>query len=96
MNKFYVKKSLRIAAFKLGTDTLPDWFKKEMNVSVWLLEGTQGRLLGAKIETLEGVMIAQPGDYLLQGIKGEIYPCKPDIFEASYNQAPDLIVEDFC
>lgn len=37
-----------------------------------------------KITTLEGVMIADIGDYIIKGIKGEFYPCKPDIFEASY------------
>lgn len=36
------------------------------------------------ISTLEGVMTAQVGDYIIRGIKGELYPCKPDIFEASY------------
>ena len=38
----------------------------------------------SKIETTEGTMTASPGDYIIQGIKGEFYPCKPDIFEASY------------
>ncbi|CCM77106.1 hypothetical protein [Rhizobium mesoamericanum] len=37
--------------------------------------------------TLEGVMIAQPGDYIIQGVKGELYPCKPDIFAATYDPA---------
>lgn len=36
------------------------------------------------IPTLEGVMRAQPGDYIIKGVKGEFYPCKPDIFEATY------------
>lgn len=36
------------------------------------------------IETLEGRMIASPGDWIIKGIKGECYPCKPDIFEATY------------
>lgn len=36
------------------------------------------------IHTLEGVMSASKGDYVIQGIKGELYPCKPDIFEATY------------
>ena len=39
------------------------------------------------IETLEGLMIAQPGDWIIRGIKGEFYPCKPDIFEATYEPA---------
>lgn len=36
------------------------------------------------IHTLEGVMIASPGDFIIRGIQGEFYPCKPDIFHASY------------
>jgi len=36
------------------------------------------------IETLEGVMFASPGDWIIKGVKGEFYPCKPDIFEATY------------
>ena len=40
-----------------------------------------------KIETLEGVMAANVGDYIIKGVKGEFYPCKPDIFEATYELA---------
>lgn len=36
------------------------------------------------IETLEGTMLADLGDWLICGVKGELYPCKPDIFEATY------------
>lgn len=36
------------------------------------------------IPTLEGVMFANPGDYIVKGIRGEFYPCKSEIFEASY------------
>ena len=39
------------------------------------------------IQTLEGTMRAQFGDWIIRGIKGEIYPCKPDIFEATYEPA---------
>ena len=39
------------------------------------------------IETLEGTMRADPGDYIIKGIKGEPYPCKPDIFVATYEKA---------
>lgn len=37
------------------------------------------------IRTLEGVMCAQPGDWIIRGVKGELYPCKPDIFAATYD-----------
>lgn len=36
------------------------------------------------IDTLEGVHIVCPGDWIITGIQGEFYPCKPDIFEATY------------
>lgn len=36
------------------------------------------------IETLEGSMIARPGDWIIRGVKGEFYPCKPDVFAATY------------
>lgn len=36
------------------------------------------------IATLEGPLRAAPGDYIIKGIKGEFYPCKPDIFAATY------------
>lgn len=36
------------------------------------------------IETLEGTMFASPADWIIKGVKGELYPCKPDIFEATY------------
>jgi hypothetical protein len=39
-----------------------------------------------QIKTLEGVMIAIPGDYIIKGVKGEVYPCKPDVFEATYEK----------
>lgn len=36
------------------------------------------------IKTLEGVMLASIGDYIIKGVQGEFYPCKPGIFEATY------------
>jgi hypothetical protein len=39
------------------------------------------------IRTLEGDMIAADGDWIICGVKGELYPCKPDIFEATYERA---------
>ena len=44
------------------------------------------------IETLEGSMIAEPDDWIIQGIKGELYPCKPDIFEATYDRVTDDVI----
>lgn len=41
------------------------------------------------IKTLEGVMAASPGDWIIRGVQGEYYPCKPDIFEATYEAVED-------
>ncbi len=43
-------------------------------------------LTGVVIETLEGNMTADKGDYIIKGVKGEFYPCKPDIFELTYEK----------
>lgn len=40
-----------------------------------------------KIETLEGVMDASIGDFIIKGVNGEFYPCKPDIFKKTYDAA---------
>lgn len=40
-----------------------------------------------EIKTLEGTMRADKGDWIIQGVKGEFYPCKPDIFAATYDPA---------
>lgn len=43
--------------------------------------------IGINIKTLEGTMLAMPGDWIITGVKGEVYPCKPDIFAATYDPA---------
>ncbi len=40
------------------------------------------------IPTLEGEMTAQLGDWIIRGVQGEFYPCKPDIFDATYEPVP--------
>jgi len=48
------------------------------------LEDENGRRPILVIETLEGDHRAEPGDWIIKGVKGEFYPCKPDIFEMTY------------
>lgn len=55
--------------------------------------GMVGTKVGfAIIETLEGQMTAEVGDWIIRGVQGEFYPCKPDIFAATYElvETPDL------
>ena len=48
-----------------------------------------GEKIQLQIPTLEGLMTADENDWIIKGIKGEIYPCKPDIFEATYEKVED-------
>lgn len=44
------------------------------------------RVVGILIKTLEGDMLANLGDWIIRGVKGEHYPCKPDVFDATYER----------
>ena len=64
---------------------IPDWFAQPwMNKTIDRDPDDRTKL---NIKTLEGVMQASPGDWIIRGVKGEIYPCKPDIFAATYDPA---------
>ena len=55
---------------------VPSWlFNEDIK---WYTDGH------AEVRTLEGTMRAEVGDWLIRGVKGEVYPCKNDIFEATY------------
>jgi hypothetical protein len=43
-----------------------------------------------EIETREGTVVGEPGDYLLVGVDAEVYPCDPEIFDATYDRVADL------
>lgn len=47
------------------------------------------------VKTLEGYLIAKSGDYIIRGLEGELHPCKPDIFKASYDTAPESTIRTF-
>jgi hypothetical protein len=49
-----------------------------------LLGGETSETIGLVIPTLEGVMLARQNDWIIKGVQGELYPCKPDIFEQTY------------
>lgn len=76
----FKKKPVVIEAIQFdGTDESCDWLLPQLQ------EGSIGRSLNKlHIKTLEGVITADVGDWIIKGINGEFYPCKPDIFEATY------------
>lgn len=75
----YRKKPVAIEAFCLGVDFIPDWFMDRVSTNEIILRGERNDLRHADINTLEGTMRGDKGDYIIRG-----YPCKPDIFAATY------------
>jgi len=88
---YYRKKPVVIEAFKWTGDQHqtddPEWIVKAIkDKKVWFNnQGTEQ--CNMEIDTLEGNHIADRGDYIIKGVKGELYPCKPDIFEMTYEIA---------
>ena len=77
----YRKKPVVVEAFRNGFDERPEWIDDA------IIEGKIRDVNGVlAITTLEGIMNADIGDYVIKGVKGEIYPCKPDIFEQTYEK----------
>lgn len=79
MTNKYVKKPIPIEAFQFGIDVEPEWFKPLCIIDA----GEPPRKKGC-IETLEGAMWFWEGDYVIKGIREEIYPCREDIFKETY------------
>jgi hypothetical protein len=77
------------AHIMMGEDwySLPEWFrdaydgKNEAGVKTVISLNNPPRI---DVVTLEGVMTANIEDWIIKGVKGELYPCKPDIFKATY------------
>lgn len=86
----YIKKPVVIEAIKYDGEN-----KVEVQEFVGkYLDFTKNKQL--KIDTLEGERLANKGDYIIKGVKGEFYPCKPDIFEKTYeaiNKNKKLFIE---
>lgn len=80
----YRKKPVVIEAWKIDSNDrkMPEWVFASNRVQ-WR-DGGGTKL---EIETLEGIMVGNKGDYLIKGVAGELYPCKPDIFEMTYEPA---------
>lgn len=89
----YRKKPIVIEAYRI-----PLLNQEPSPAPVWLMTALiDGKVKGdyetklLYIQTLEGEMTGSPGDWIIQGVKGEIYPCKPDIFEATYDAEPTAV-----
>jgi hypothetical protein len=93
----YRKKPVVIEAFQMTKERRwdnsewPNWlnmaWQREIGEegAMWCVDGGEELFCG----TLEGQHAITFGDFIIQGVKGEIYPCKPDIFESTYERVDD-------
>ena len=85
----YIKKPVVIEAFQFGEEKPLDWFDEACESGVARVYINEDGDMCAKIETLEGTHRANMEDYIIHGVKGELYPCKPDIFAMTYERVED-------
>lgn len=64
----------------IGSDGLP---------AGWVVKSVAGHVGVLVVPTLEGFHMAMPGDWIIRGVKGEYYPCKPEIFEMTYESVDE-------
>lgn len=90
----YRKKPITIQAMQfVGSEDsakqVADWMTEQgaPGISNFAGQGDDSQAPVLMIETLEGTMKANAGDWIIRGVKGEFYPCKPEIFEATYEAA---------
>ena len=86
------KKPVVVEAFQWFGDERqtedPAWIVRALETGkARIIKGDEPHLA---IATLEGTMTADPGDWIIKGVNGELYPCKPDIFEKTY----EILEED--
>ena len=80
----YRKKPVVISAFQWGVDEVPGWWFARS--ASFLVDVQTGSVF---IPTLEGTHEAKLKDFIIMGICEELYPCKPDIFEATYEKVEE-------
>lgn len=81
-NKPVEVEAVKFLGVDQGFKERPDWLLKAIYIDEKIrFFGTVDKL---DIDTLEGTIQASAGDYIIKGVSGEFYPCKPDIFEKTY------------
>jgi len=84
----YRKKPIVIDAYefqnRIGEDNRPKWIIVAAQMGVIKFKDKREGPPHLEIEALEGTMIANVGDWIIKGVHGELYPCKPEIFAATY------------
>lgn len=81
----YRKKPVVVEAIQWTGDNIRDVERFMFPAQPVYMNGFVDRDEFVGIQTLEGLMVARKSDWIIRGLKGELYPCKPDIFTATYD-----------
>jgi hypothetical protein len=81
----YIKKPIIVEAIRW---TGKNWNELENFCPYGLTQLTRNGLISITVDTLEGKLHAKVGDWIIKGVEGEFYPCKPDIFKKTYEEVP--------
>jgi hypothetical protein len=84
MVKKFRKKPVVIEAMQFRSGMLADEITAFVTCDLSMSQGDGEEVFLMEIETLEGEMSVSDGDWIIKGVNGEFYPCKPDIFEKTY------------
>lgn len=94
----YVKKPIIIEAFKYegdlianGENCIPSWAIEAYENGILYYKETDDNSSELFAKTLEGDMLCEVGCYIIQGVEGEIYSCRSDIFDKTYEKVKDSI-----
>lgn len=87
--KLYRKKPVVVQAWQFTKENfkngVPQWIKQSTrNITLWSQYG--GEIIEGEIHTLEGTHQVIENDWIIKGVKGKLYPCKPDIFKETYEE----------
>lgn len=89
--------------FATRLNEMPEWLGEAISGaeghagSIWIEHGDEPGAAKTHVGTLEGHHMANPGDWIIRGVEGEIYPCKPEIFAKTYeivSEAPALVAAE--
>lgn len=77
------KRPVEVEAWQIGSRSpAPEWLTEGLQTGE--IKPADGRVDCFLISTLEGVMFASPRDWIIRGVLGELYPCKPEAFQLTY------------
>ena len=85
----YKKKPVSVKCIQWTTENESEILRTYKNAMVLEKDQLYDDVLA--IQTIEGLMFAKRGDYIIEGVKGEVYSCRKDIFEETYEPAEDLL-----